>query len=472
MGDWVIPAFVVLSIVLLLVIPIRVAERNEDLRMRMDTIVDPAGELVTDVQYNLARDMGALRGYLLTGDTLFLTRRADIVTQVARAIDALGGIVPVLGEPAVTSFVELRVRVDRWHRLSEAAGAAENGEAQTVRDAAVEQRQYQAALEAAARMDAAVAEAARVLREEIRGQERRALRYTFLLAFLALASLVGLIWLGTRLRRLAAEAERQRQESQDALAETRRAGEARRRLIRGVTHDVKNPLGAADGYAELLELGLRGPLEPPQRETVGSIRRSITTAVHTINDLLALSQAEDERLGLQLEELRLSLLVREAVYQHRGVAEAAGRLLVVEETGFDPVIRTDRRRVEQVLGNLLSNAIKHSAPGQSVRVAVVEEPGATPGSVGIQVADTGPGIRPEDLERIFDEFERLDTTRPGHGLGLTISRTIARRLGGELTVSSRPGAGATFTFSLPGADASTAGSTREEGEADGASANR
>jgi PAS domain S-box-containing protein len=233
------------------------------------------------------------------------------------------------------------------------------------------------------------------------------------------------------------------------------ATEARSRLIRGVTHDVKNPLGAADGYAQLLELELRGTLLPEQAKLVAGVRRGIRGALEMITDLLNLSQAENGGLPVNRQPADLAALAAEAVEDARGAAETAGHLLAWEGLVSVPV-GTDPVRVREVLGNLLSNAIKYTpAPGHiTVRAEVIADGsgGPRPGRwVAAHVHDSGPGIPVAERERVFSEFHRLHTAdqTSGHGLGLAISRLIARLLGGDLTVSGEPGQGAIFSLWLP-----------------------
>jgi PAS domain S-box-containing protein len=232
------------------------------------------------------------------------------------------------------------------------------------------------------------------------------------------------------------------------------ATEARTRLLRGVTHDVKNPLGAADGFAQLLELELRGSLLPEQAKLVAGVRRGIRGALGIITDLLDLSLAESGGLPVHREPVDLAVVAGEALEDHRGVAEATGHVLVWE--GGAPVpIRTDPVRVREVLGNLLTNAIKYTpAPGRIALRIETDAGGARPGPgrwVAAHVHDSGPGIPPGARESIFGEFHRLHSAgqASGHGLGLAISRVIARLLDGDLTVSGEPGEGATFSLWLP-----------------------
>jgi PAS domain S-box-containing protein len=233
------------------------------------------------------------------------------------------------------------------------------------------------------------------------------------------------------------------------------ATEARSRLIRGVTHDVKNPLGSADGFAQLLELELRGKLLPEQVKLVAGVRRGIHGALGMITDLLNLSRAESGGLPVNRQPTDLAALTAEAVEDARGAAETAGHVLVWDGVGSVPV-DTDPVRVREVLGNLLSNAIKYTpAPGRiAVRTEEIldgtryPQPGRW---VAVHIHDSGPGIPPAERERVFSEFHRLHTAdqTSGHGLGLAISRLVARLLGGDLTVSGEPGEGAIFSLWLP-----------------------
>ncbi|HZG44482.1 MAG TPA: PAS domain-containing sensor histidine kinase, partial [Longimicrobium sp.] len=230
------------------------------------------------------------------------------------------------------------------------------------------------------------------------------------------------------------------------------ATEARSRLIRGVTHDVKNPLGSADGYAQLLELELRGKLLPEQAKLVAGVRRGIQGALGMITDLLNLSRAKSGGLPVNRQPADLAALAAEAVEDARGAAETAGHVLAWEGLVGVPV-HTDPARVREVLGNLLSNAIKYTpAPGHiAVRTEEVVD-GPRPGRwVAAHIHDSGPGIPVDERERIFSEFHRLHTAdqTSGHGLGLAISRLLARLLGGDLTVAGEPGEGAIFSLWLP-----------------------
>lgn len=250
-------------------------------------------------------------------------------------------------------------------------------------------------------------------------------------------------WFGTNTD--ITEAERRREEIE-------RVTESRERLMRGFSHDVRNPLGVADAQAWLLEDGrLLGPLSGKQRECVARIRRSIRGSLRLIEDLLEVTRAEAGQLDVQRATTDVVALAREAAEDFRAPAMAAGISLEVRAPeGL--VTETDGARVSQILANLLSNAVKYAAKGPvSVDAKLLRSGGPRPGSwIALSVSDTGPGIPQGKRESIFEEFTRLDpSAQPGAGIGLAISRRIARLIGGDLTVSSETGSGSTFTLWLP-----------------------
>jgi signal transduction histidine kinase len=241
------------------------------------------------------------------------------------------------------------------------------------------------------------------------------------------------------------------EESESQRVELERVTESRARLMRGFSHDLKNPIGAADGYAQILAEGVQGELSELQQESVEGIRRSIRASLNLIDELLDLARVEAGQIALESERTDVAAVAREAVQDHLARAKDAGLALVVHapEALF---VRTDARRVRQVLDNLLSNALKYADRGK-VTVSVetnAEGPSAMRGEwVALGVTDAGPGIPEEKREHLFKEFTRLDPGAPrGTGVGLAISRLIARLLGGDVTLSSS-GRGSTFTLWLP-----------------------
>ena len=249
------------------------------------------------------------------------------------------------------------------------------------------------------------------------------------------------------------EAERAaRAEAQARREELERVSESRTRLMRGFSHDLKNPLGAADGYAALLEEGIGGTLTDMQRRSVQRIRHSLKVSLRLIHDLLELARAEAGLIELRVRPVDVAKLACDVADDFRGQADAAGLVLDVESPAPVPAM-SDPTRVRQVLSNLVSNAVKYTSAGRvALTVRSLAGEGA-PGSgewVAIGVEDTGPGIPADKCETIFQEFTRLDPNAlHGAGVGLAISRRIARLLGGDVTVESERGRGSTFTLWLP-----------------------
>lgn len=242
------------------------------------------------------------------------------------------------------------------------------------------------------------------------------------------------------------------EQSERRRAELERVTDSRTRLMRGFSHDVKNPLGAADGYAALLEDGMVGELTGKQREIIAGIRRSIGNALRLINDLLDVARAESGDVAIERVDVDVAQLVRGIADDFRTQAEGAGSSLDVDASG--PLhVTTDPARVTQILANLLSNAVKYAPNGQIVVRAESRTDGGAERQgewVAIAVHDSGKGIPSERHEQIFQEFTRLEHDgQVGAGVGLAIARRLARMLGGDVVLDSEIGRGSVFTLWLP-----------------------
>lgn len=260
-----------------------------------------------------------------------------------------------------------------------------------------------------------------------------------------------------RLASLAIGKVRLLEESEQRREELSQVMESRARLIRGFSHDVKNPLGAADGHLALLEDGTLEPLQPQQAESVGRARASVRSALELIDQVVDLARMQAGRFQIERAPVDIRDLVREISAEYRAEAEAIGQSIVVDLSPEVPLIQSDPSRIRQILGNVVSNAVKYTPKGGQISLRAhrtktageAQAPG--PGEwLTVDVADTGPGIPEDQQEAIFGEFTRIDATRArGAGLGLTVSRRLAQLLGGDLTVESELGKGSTFTLWLP-----------------------
>jgi PAS domain S-box-containing protein len=242
------------------------------------------------------------------------------------------------------------------------------------------------------------------------------------------------------------------------------ANRAKSQFLANMSHEIRTPINAVTGYAELLEMGIGGPLTAQQRHQVERIRSSSEHLLTLVNEVLDLAKVESGQMTVQLEQGQVGETLDGALALVQTQAARRG-LRLVDDTGTarEAAFVGDEDRVRQILVNLLSNAVKFTESGGRVSAcaSVTGQPdddARLPGRgpwVRMDVEDTGMGIAPERLATVFDPFVQVDAsyTRQagGTGLGLTISRRLARLMDGDLTVRSRLGGGSCFTLWLPAA---------------------
>ena len=254
----------------------------------------------------------------------------------------------------------------------------------------------------------------------------------------------------TARKRAEQERDASLQAERAARAEADAANRAKAQFLAAMSHELRTPLNAITGYADLLTMELRGPITAAQAEDVGRIKRSGQHLLVLINDILHFAKLEAGQVRFHIEPLAVETLFDE-VEPLVAPQMAARRLaFTLAADAGDAVVLADRDKVRQILVNLLTNAAKFTPPDGRVRLAAR----ALDAHVEIDVADTGVGIRAEQHEAIFEPFMQVDRdmardSRLGVGLGLAISRDLARGMRGELRVASEPGVGSTFTLRLP-----------------------
>jgi len=251
--------------------------------------------------------------------------------------------------------------------------------------------------------------------------------------------------------RLLIESERARAEAEAARREAEAANRAKADFLATMSHELRTPLNAIGGYAELMEMGIRGPVSAQQVEDLRRIQASQLHLLGLVNEVLNYARIETGTVRYQLADVPLAAVVASVEPLVAPQLAAKGLAFAIAVGDPAPVARADREKVRQVLLNLLSNAVKFTdAPG---RVEVACE--CAGDRVRVHVRDTGIGIAPEELERVFEPFVQVNAsltrTAEGTGLGLAISRDLARGMSGDLTAESTPGVGSTFTLTLPAA---------------------
>ena len=249
-----------------------------------------------------------------------------------------------------------------------------------------------------------------------------------------------------RLRIAAAEALK---EAGEARMMAEHANSAKTLFLRAMSHELRTPLNAISGYTEILEMGIRGSVNAEQTKDLGRIKRAAAYLLRLINDVLTIARLEGAR-PLNMIALDVNSVLTEVDGLCVLQAKAKGLTLTVTPCERDVRVAADAERFQQILLNLMINAVKFTPPGGSITVSCE----ADVSMVRLRVTDTGVGVPATDIDRVFEPFVQIDrhltaTTQQGVGLGLSISRELARAMHGDLTLESIEGGGSTFTLTLP-----------------------
>ena len=247
---------------------------------------------------------------------------------------------------------------------------------------------------------------------------------------------------------LAANVNRMNDELQRLYRELEAASEHKSEFLANMSHELRTPLNAIIGFSQVLREGISGDINAKQAEYLDDILTSGNHLLALINDILDLSKVEAGQVELAVAPFSIHDALERGVSMVREQATRHGVQVTLHANGGLDVVTGDERRVRQVIFNLLSNAVKFTPRGGLVDVAATH----SSGEVRVSVADTGPGIAAEDLDRIFQEFQQTETgarRHDGTGLGLALSKRFVEMHGGRIWCDSTVGRGSTFVFSLP-----------------------
>jgi two-component system phosphate regulon sensor histidine kinase PhoR len=238
------------------------------------------------------------------------------------------------------------------------------------------------------------------------------------------------------------------------LTDIRRVEKVRRDFVANVSHELRTPLASIKSVIETLQSGALDDRAAAQ-DFLSRADAEVDRLVQTVEELLELSRIESGRVPLARQPVKMGDVLAAAVARLRPQAEKEGLTLTLEVSPDLPLVIGDADRLEQAVVNLLHNAIKFTGGGGSIRVSAHREDAA----VAVDVSDTGVGIAPEDLPRIFERFYKADRARArtspgGTGLGLAVVKHTVEAHGGTVSVQSEPGRGSTFSFSIPAAPSS------------------
>ena len=247
---------------------------------------------------------------------------------------------------------------------------------------------------------------------------------------------------------LAANVNRMNDELRRLYREVETASQHKSDFLANMSHELRTPLNAIIGFSQVLREGMVGDVNEKQTEYLDDILSSGQHLLSLINDVLDLSKVEAGQVELQVAPFSLQDALERGVSMVREQATTEGVQVTLHKNGSLEVVSGDERRMSQVIFNLLSNAVKFTPTGGQVDVSATR----INGEMRVSVADSGPGIAAEDLDRIFEEFQQTEAGArqlEGTGLGLALSKRFVEMHGGRIWCESEVGKGSTFEFTLP-----------------------
>ena len=419
---WIPLVLVIAVLATLVIVPVAVGTRVRAERLNLTDFVDPARLRATDVTSFLAEQMFAVGMRASPGLPSTDPRYVAALSSERRGALALDSLLQDSKADVLERFAEYREASTRWHDDVESMTQSPNS---AVLDTA--RMDGDTAIIAARHLVTTLEQSSDSARADVRRWERVDLLLPLFLVPLALLACFLIVRAGQRTVRLAAAAERNRR----ALAA---AMDQKSAFMRGISHDLQNPLGAALGNVDLILEGVTKADE--EHDALLRVRRLTKRASDTVASLLAVARSETGDIGLQPTPIDLRALSRAAVDDHSFMAGSKEQTV---ELNAASELRAmgDAPRVRHIIDKLLSNESKYTPRRGRIRVEIATRTREDRRWACVTVRDSGPGIPREWHERVFEEYARVPAARdmaPGLGIGLAVSRRMARIMGGDVTV--------------------------------------
>jgi signal transduction histidine kinase len=448
-------AFVLVSLVALLLAPLPTRTRTDRLWYETVQLIEPARRLIDDIQFALALEVSAIRGYVLTRDQSFLERHQLAVEYERRAASAFRELAEQLGPQVSQRAQELDTAQLQWRmpvaRLLDQRMTPE----EYVQRVPLQQALYEDILATAASLESIIVQLEEQNLTKIRGTEHLDLLLRVGLGFLALAAALVVAGLNSRLRFSAIELDRYAREEARLLESEHEARKVAEEAVRTrddvlgvVSHDLRNPLNSiAVSTALLDEPSIPAEMRSRQVEVV---RRAVDGMNRLIQDLLDVAKIETGLLMLELDSIDVGSVMGEARELLRSQAGDKRVELELASLAQDlPAVRADRDRLLQALTNVLGNAVRSTPEDGSVLLGAERSGGA----VHLSIEDSAPVLSDEELPHLFDPYY-WRSREPGHRgayMGLRIAKGIVEMHGGRIWVEPMPGRGNRFVLALPAA---------------------
>lgn len=467
-GSWLEPAalrrrpltpviFILALLLALAALTVAIEQQALEVHGDIESVAGPTRETVTDIQLALALETASVRGYLLTGSNLYDARHEEARARRKEAVAELSEIARRTAPEVQALAARLAAELQPADALLDSLFDGRISRDEYIVRLPVQQARFEQVSGTVHDIDEVVQGSTVSKVAWLQDMHRNAMIVTLGLLALAglaavLVSRLGAAYRAMAQRELAAhlESEAARDEAVRRRRETEMLSASRARLARGFTHDVKNPLGAAMGYLDLMAEGVID-----SKTGARQAKRAVAQALHLIDELLQLERDRTGEVVVRRREFDLTDVAREVVNDCRALAAGRG-LGIITDIPELPPIHSDPERVRQILGNFMSNAVRYTQKGTitvtaEIRAGASADPSSSPAWAAVSVQDTGPGLTAEQRRELFQEFRRLGTAdgTKGSGIGLAISKRLADALGARIEVESEPGVGSCFTLLLP-----------------------